>query len=240
MPENKIPDKLNKQVTLFTEKLRKIFSADLVSIILYGSAASGEFVDRHSNLNFLILLKKFNPAAMKEAGKIAGKFNAFEPLFLTAEQINNSTDIFPIEFLDMQENYAVVYGQDVLKNISVDTKNLRFQCEHELRVKLILLRQTYFTSNRNKRLLLYTLIRVFTSTLHILRNILRLKGTIPPYRKELIINAVGELLDIDLSAWQKMLAVKNKKEHLNQAEIESLYIKFMTELEKTVEFVDKL
>jgi len=29
----------------------------LVSVVLYGSAASGEYADNHSNLNFLVILK---------------------------------------------------------------------------------------------------------------------------------------------------------------------------------------
>jgi len=34
---------------------------------------------------------------------------------MTEEYIAKSKDVFPIEFLDMQENYAVIYGKDVLK-----------------------------------------------------------------------------------------------------------------------------
>ena len=54
MPETKIPDKLKKKIALFTDKLKGAYPTDLVSVILYGSAASGEFVDNHSDLNFLI------------------------------------------------------------------------------------------------------------------------------------------------------------------------------------------
>ncbi len=62
------------------------------------------------------------------------------PLFLTEEQINSSTDIFPIEFLDMQENYTVIYGKDVLRDISVDIKNLQkfTKIQKKIRIKISL------------------------------------------------------------------------------------------------------
>jgi len=240
MQETKISDKLKININLFVNKLKGVFCDDLISVILYGSAASGEFVDNRSNLNFLIILKDSAISVLKKGAKIVDKFPTFEPLFLTEDYIRRSTDIFPIEFLDMKENYTVIYGKDLLKDIEVDIKNLRFQCEHELRIKFISLRQLYLKSSKDKRLLLYALLKSFTSALHISRNVLRLKGKTPPYKKDLIITELAKVLSIDVSAWEKILAVKNKKEHLNKAGIDCLFLKFIEELEKTVELVDKL
>jgi len=240
MQETKISDKLKINIGLFVNKLKEGFGDDLVSVILYGSAASGEFIDRRSNLNFLVIVKDPGISTLRKGAKIIGKFPEFEPLFLTEDYINRSTDIFPIEFLDMKENYSVIYGKDALHDINVDTANLRFQCEHELKVKLISLRQLYLKSSRDRRLLLYALLKSFTSSLHILRNVLRLKGITPPYKKEIIIAELAKVLSIDIPVWERLLAVKNKREHLNKDSIDRLFVKFVEELEKTVELVDKL
>jgi len=240
MPEANISDKLKINISLFVNKLKEGFGDGLISVILYGSAASGEFVSRRSNLNFLVILKDPGISVLKNGAKIVGKFPDFEPLFLTEPYINRSTDIFPIEFLDMKENYTVIYGKDALKDINVGTANLRFQCEHELKVKLITLRQLYLKSSRDKRLLLYALLKSFTSSLHILRNVLRLKGITPPYKKELIIAELAKVMPIDVLVWERILAVKNKREHLNKDSIDRLFVKFIEELEKTAELVDRL
>ncbi len=240
MPEANIPDKLNKKITIFADNLKTVYGVDLISLILYGSGASAEFITSQSNLNFLIVLSNLNPNVLKKAGKIINRYPLFEPLFLTENNINCSTDIFPIEFLDMQENYKVIYGKDILKNINVDIKNLRFQCEHELRTKLIALRQLYIKSNTDKRLLLHILLKTFTSTLHILRNVLRLTGKIPPYKKDLIIHELSRILSINVSVWRKILAIKNKNEKIRNADIDCLFTQFMEELDKWVEFVDQL
>ena len=235
-----ITEKIMKSINLFADKLRGVYADDLVSVILYGSAVSAEFVDKHSNLNFLIVLKNTDLDVLYKATDLVRKFPLFQALFLTEKSILSSTDIFPIEFLDMRENYAVIYGKDVLKNIIIDTKNLRFQSEHELRIKIISLRQLFLRFNRNSSVLERALFKSFNSVLHITRNILRLKGKGAPYKKELIINALSEAFPIDRIIWQRILSAKNKEININRIELKDLFIKFVRELEIILELVDKL
>jgi len=162
------------------------------------------------------------------------------PLFLTENYINSSTDIFPIEFLDMQENYLVLYGKDVLQNINVNTGNLRFQCEQELKAKLINLKQLYLRINQDKLALRNLLFKSFTSVLHILRNVLRLKGKNAPYLKQDILKELKSEFQIDINIWEKILAAKTKQIKLKSKDTEELFIKFVRELEIIVEIVDRL
>jgi len=240
MRELKISDKLKNTLQNFNKTLKDIYQDELISLILYGSAASGEFVDKHSNLNALVILRNTDLGILKRASRIINKFRMINPLFLTENYINNSTDIFPIEFLDMQENYLVLYGKDVLKNINVNTSNLRFQCEQELKAKLINLKQLYLRINRDKVALRNLLFKSFTSVLHILRNVLRLKGRKPPYLKQDILKEVKSEFQIDINIWEKILAAKLKQIKLKSKDTEELFIKFVRELEIIVEIVDKL
>ncbi len=240
MQEIKLARIIKKNISSFTQRLKDLYKEELVSIILYGSAASEEFVNKHSNLNFLIVLKDTDFPVLRKAADLARKFPLFEPLFLTESYINSSTDIFPIEFLDMQENYSLIYGRDVLKDIRIDTKNLKFQCEHELKVKLMGLRQFFLKFNKDTRLLERVLFKTFTSALHISRNILRLKGKAAPYKKDQIINELSLNFDLDKTVWQKILNAKNKQIKINKAELENLFIGFTKELEKVVDITDKL
>jgi len=143
MQELKLPDKLGNRLKEFTEGLKEIYQQDLVSLILYGSAASGEYVSKHSNLNILVVLKNTQQNELIKAVKLVKKFGTINPLFLTEDYIASSTDVFPIEFLDMQENYSLLFGKDVLKSINIDISNLRFQCEQELKSKLINLKNDH-------------------------------------------------------------------------------------------------
>lgn len=240
MEELILPDKFKKRIQDFTQSLKDIYQRNLVSLVLYGSAASGEFVSKRSNLNMLAVLENADPQELKKASKLIKKFRTINPLFLTEDYIASSTDVFPIEFLDMQENYFLLYGKDILKNININTSNLRFQCEQELKAKLINLRQAYLRTHGDKTGLGSILFKSFTSILHILRNVLRLKGKRVPYLKREIINEISQQFNIDKTIWEEILAAKNKQVKLGSKEIESLFVDFVRELEKIVEIVDKL
>ena len=238
MRELNLSEKLNKNVQDFISGLKENFGQDLISVILYGSAASGEFVDKHSNLNFLVVLQNTDLATLKKATGLAEKFTHINPLFLTEKYIASSTDIFPIEFLDMQENYLLLSGKDVLKDIDIDLKNLRFQCEQELKAKLLSLRQLYISINKNKTELRLLLLKSFTSILHILRNVLRLKDKIPAYKKDLLLKELAAEFNINLTGWEKILAARLKKTKLSNQETEGLFKDFVEDLEKLVDIVD--
>lgn len=240
MEKLNMSDRIKKNIQNFNRRLKDIYQEGLISVILYGSAVSGEFVNKHSNLNLLVILNNTDLDNLKKAAGIVNKFPMINPLFLTEEYINTSTDIFPIEFLDMRENYLVLYGKDVLKNINIETRNLRFQCEGELKAKLLNLRQLYLRSHNNNVALRSLLFKSFTSILHILRNVLRLKGKQPPYLKKDILRELSSEFKINSEVWEKILSAKNKEARLSNKETEDLFIHFVRELEKIVDIVDKL
>ena len=242
MQELKLAPRPQSALEDFVRKLELVFKNELISVILYGSAASGEFVDRHSNLNLLIVIAYIRIENIKKAARLINKFKfrAIDPLFLSEDYIKSSCDVFPIEFLDMTENYAVLFGKDVLKDIHIDLRNLRFQCEKELKAKLITLRQSYLRFADNRSAVKYLLFRYFTSVTHILRNVIRLKGKKPPYRKSDILHQIAQDCQIEVDAFKKVLAVKNKEIKLGGSEIEPLFVKFTSELEKIVNIVDKI
>ena len=240
MKNLQLPVKINHQITFFIQKLEEAYGQELLSVILYGSAASGEFVAKHSNLNILVVLESTDLLQLKKASRIVKKFKNLSPLFLTEKYILSSTDVFPIEFLDMQENYVVLYGKDILKNIYLDLKNLRFQCEQELRLKLLNLKQLYIRLSDQPAILTESLLKSFTSVLHILRNVLRLKNIKPPYKKEELLKELAKHFKIEAGKWEKILAVKQKKIKTNKAEIEELFITFVNNLEEIIQTVDVL
>jgi len=240
MEQLKIADQYKNILRNLTNSLKDIYPEELLSLTLYGSAVSGEFVDKHSNLNLLIVLKNTDLEVIKKSSKLIRKFKMINALFLTEDYISNSTDVFPIEFLDMQENCFVLYGKDVLKDIQVDIRNLRFQCEQELKAKVLKLRQAYLLLNNNMPELRSLLFMSFTSVLHILRNVLRIKGKKPAYLKHEVIKELVLELKIDIHVWEKILSAKNKKIKLTGREIEQLFVSFVKELESIVTIVDKL
>lgn len=240
MQELKISEKAKGTIQIFIQKLKEIYREDLVSAALYGSAASGEFIDKRSNINLLVILKSADLETLAKASPLIKRLKFISPLFLTEDYVRDSLDTFPIEFLDIQENYSVLYGKDILKGLNIDTRNLRFQCEQELKAKLIILKQSYLRMQGDKLALRDLLFKTFTSIMHILRNLIRLKGKSAPYLKPDIIKDAALEFNIDRGLFEKILAVKSKNVNLGGKDTEELFIAFTKELEKIVGIVDKL
>jgi hypothetical protein len=177
---------------------------------------------------------------LKKSAKAVKRHKYLAPLFLSKEYIFSSTDVFPVEFLDMQENYDVLYGEDILKEIHVDLKNLRFQCEQELKGKLLNLKQLYIRLCDQPANLKEPLFKSFTSILHILRNVLRLKGIQPAYQKEALLKELAQHFKIDLRSWEKILEAKLKKIKIGTTEIAVLFSLLVDNLEKISKDVDAL
>ena len=102
-------------------KLEHAFSDRLVSVILYGSAASPDHPDRFSDLNVLCVLKQVMPRELMEGEPVLKWWREKGhpwPLLMSEDEVHNSADSFPIEFHDMKERRRVLYGLDVIADLT--------------------------------------------------------------------------------------------------------------------------
>lgn len=224
----------------FQKGLKDIYQEKFISLILYGSAVSGGFIDKYSTLNLLVVLENTDLENIVRSSKLLGKFKKINPLFLTEDYILRSLDVFPIEFLDMKENYFLAYGKDVLKNINIDMSNLRFQCEHELKQKLLKLKDLYLKLRSNPAAMRALLFASFTSVLHVSRNLLRIKGLSSSYSREIVIKELGKNFKVNESLWQEILSAKADQERLSPKKIEVLFLSFAKELEVVTNIFDTI
>lgn len=234
-----IADKHKNSLKSFVEELKTIYAQELVSAVLYGSAASGEFVDKHSDINLLVVLKDASLEKMARASECVRKNKNIRALFMSDDYMKASIDVFPVEFLDMKENYTLIYGKDPLKDIKIDITHLRFQCEQELKSKLLKLKHAYIVSKDDKEALKDILFASFTSMLHIMRNALRLRSKTPPYPRSDVIKELSGVFGIDARLWNDILEAKSARVKLDAAHIAGVFEDFVKELEKISDIIDK-
>ena len=133
-----------KQIGDFVERVRNAAGANLKSVVLYGSAAAGNYVPEYSDVNLMCLLGEASFAAITGLAPVVewwAKQKHHAPLLMTEEDLRRGADVFSIEFLDMQGSYRVLWGADPLKGLEIPMNSHRTQVEYELREKVILLRQ---------------------------------------------------------------------------------------------------
>jgi predicted nucleotidyltransferase len=202
---------MEKLLNQLTGKLQAGFGERLVAVVLYGSAAAGDHQAGYSDLNILCVLDRVTSAELKAAEPVfrwwRGQGNP-APLLLGEREVSTSTDCFAIEFHDILERHRILHGRDVLAGLAVDDRNYRAQVEHELRAKLLRLRQkasgVLSDEDHLRRLLLDSL-----STFCVLfRHALRLRGVDPGVKKRDILARAREVFAMDSSPFEQLLDVR--------------------------------
>ena len=143
---NKIEAALNRLVG----DLRAAHGENLASIVLYGSVAAGDHVELHSDHNLLIALHRIALADLRLSQTTLRDWLALGqpmPVYFSVEELSHAADVFPIEFLQMEQARKILYGSDPFELVEISTANLRHQTEYELRTKLIQLRRLYIPAS---------------------------------------------------------------------------------------------
>ena len=147
-----VPEDKKEKIDEFVKRVREAGGPNLESMILFGSAVSGDFHPGMSNLNLFCVLRDCSFAALQALAPVAKWWERQKqppPLCMTRKELERSTDVFTIELLDMQQHHRVLFGEDVVQGLRISMHVHRVQVEYELREKLILLRQQVLLASGN-------------------------------------------------------------------------------------------
>ncbi|MEJ7605403.1 MAG: hypothetical protein WKF37_03855 [Bryobacteraceae bacterium] len=171
---------MEKILSELVERLQKAHQSTLSSVVLYGSGATEEGKDKLSDFNVLCVLKQITPNELMAAEPTFRWWRDLKnpaPLLLSEAEVLHATDCFPIEFHDIKERHRILYGTDLIAGMQVDDSFYRAQVEHEMRAKMLRLRQKAGGVLSDKVVLL-RLMAESTSTFCVLfRHVLRLSGS---------------------------------------------------------------
>jgi len=233
---------MQQKLEQLVERLRQAHGQDLVSVILYGSAATGDHHGEFSDLNTLCVLTQVTPAELGASEPVFKWWRTDgnpEPLLLSAEEVRTSTDCFPIEFHDMQERRKVLFGQDVIADLAIDKAFYRAQVEHELRAKLLRLRQKAAGVLGDKSALLRLMIESVSTFFVLSRHALLLTWISAGWQKREIARKLTSI-GVDASPFDTLLDLREKKKQSGDVQPESLFGSYLKQIEAVVEHVDRL
>jgi predicted nucleotidyltransferase len=232
---------MEQKLEELVERLRGAHGERLVSVILYGSAASSDYHGEFSDLNVLCVLTRVTPVELGASEPIFKWWRDGNPtpLLLSEEEVRTSTDCFPIEFHDMQERRRVLFGQDVIEKLEIDKTFYRAQVEHELRAKLLRLRQKAAGILADKQGLLRLMIDSVSNFLVLARHALLLSGIAAGSEKrEVARNLAG--IQVDASPFDTLLDLRERKKKTGDVDVESLFASYLKQIETLVAHVDHL
>jgi predicted nucleotidyltransferase len=213
------------------------------SVYLVGSALTEDYDRKTSDINSVIVLQKMNLAFLEflaPMGKKYGKKKIAAPLIMTPEYANNSLDVFPIEFLNIKLLHHTIFGEDIFLNTAVKKSDLRYQCERELKVKLIGLRQGYISASGDQEILAQGFAESFAGYMPLFKAIIVLHDKLPPNSNKEVLSDLEDLTGIRLDVFAQVLKMKKRKTNPSIDRLKVVFKEYYDVVEKLGKLTDAI
>jgi predicted nucleotidyltransferase len=189
----------------FLNALKAALDQHLSSLVLFGSMASSEFREIHSDVNLLVVL---NQVSGDEIAALAGPLHRWlkrghvAPLVLSATELPAVARDHPIEFLDILDHHRILFGSDVLAGLTVDRRYLRAQCEHDLSLLVLKVRQGLAAAGGDKTKQRSLVTQSLPSAMALFRAAVRLEEDVPKLSKIDAVQRLAAKVELDTSKLQ--------------------------------------
>lgn len=234
---------MQKVLNQLVERLQKAHGERLVSVVLYGSAASGDHHGRYSDINILCVLAGITPQELGHSEPIFRWWRGLEnpaPLLLSNHEVRTATDCFAMEFHDIKSRHRILYGEDVVASLAIDDSFYRAQVEYELRSALLRLRQKASGLLSEKDLLRRLLIDSISTFCVLFRHALVLHGEEPKFLKREVIDLARQKFGIRTEPFDRILDVREERAKPRELEPLPVFEQYLKEISVVIDAVDAL
>ena len=237
--------KINKPEDIFAEitaDFQNALGGELVSLILYGSAATGHYMPGKSDVNFLIILTE---AGLNDLERVIAAVRKWRKkrvaaVFMSQTYITSSVDAYPVEFLNMKLNHRLLFGTDVLTGLTFHTGDLRLQLERELKGKLFHLRQGFLECAGKEKGLRQLINRSLGDFVPLFKALLFLKSyEIPAGRREVIMS-LSQAYSINSAVLLRCIDLREGKCRFSAGEVKQLFKSYSGEIAALSTLIDRI
>jgi hypothetical protein len=232
---------MRNKLNQFVEALKMAMGDDLQAVVLYGPACDSSRIVSAQEVQVMILCKELKTAQLDALIKPVNRWmrqNYPMPKLFTPDRLMKSTDVFPIECLELSTRYEVLYGEDLISGIEVSKANLRLQLETEFKGKLLQLRESYVLLKGSPK----ALARVMTVSLStfesLFRALLILLQDEAPENLVSMIPLLDEKFSIDTQVLNTIEALRTEPKSFQKDEIIDLFVRYLKALEDISDAVD--
>lgn len=233
---------LEATLTQFAYELHELLSDRLVAIVLYGSAAGENFVPGSSDLNTAIVVQRMEFAVLKELHPhmISWHKRGFAvPLIVDRNFLQHSRDVFPMEYLDIQEQHRTLWGEDIFGSLTIEGEHLRFLAEHEVRSRLLRLQALYLERAGEPLRLRQILLDSLKTFLTLMRHLLRLqgKGGVQNYAE--VLSLFEQHFQLSFPEMHRLIAIRQGKDWPHEPATE-FFREYLEDVQRFVTLIDGL
>jgi predicted nucleotidyltransferase len=233
---------MEAKLSELVERLKSATRTNLKAVVLYGSAVTGEFQEKHSDLNILCVLERAGAAELERLHPAAEWWTHAghpAPLLFTLEELRRSSDIFAIELLDIKWRHRMLYGDDFFEHFEVPLDLHRLQVERELRTDWLRLREAILVAPLEKKAHLGIMLASVSAFCALFRHALLALGQAMPENKRAAVDAIAALSGADPSAFHAILDLREGKRKESQIDIEAALHTYLEFVEVITADVDR-
>lgn len=232
-------DRLNELV----KRLSEAHGDNLKSVVLYGQAAASDGLGENEPKKILVVLARIMPGDLKAAHSVAEDWSQHGnplPVYFTSAEIKDSSDVFPIEFIDMSHIRRILYGEDPFASLEIPTFNLRHQLEYELRGKLLRLRSLYIKVHTNPNRLAALMADSLDSFIVLFRHVITMLGREAPVDKREVVTTLVGLLSLNKPVFARIFDYAADEEVWLETETNETFASYLEQIEIVIDAINHL
>ena len=114
MDDLALPPDVSQGLAEFVDSAKSALGPDLVSVVLFGSAAEGR-LRATSDVNLILVLARFDAArvdALREPLRTARALINLSTMLIVESEITGAAEAFAVKFADIRERHKVLWGKD--------------------------------------------------------------------------------------------------------------------------------
>ena len=235
-----VSDAVRKELSSFCDRVKDVLGEDLVSIILYGPIAKG--VSSSAHVSVMLVVGDVSANGLSRISQFVRrktKEYRMSVMVVTEIEIERSTDVFPIKFLDMQNFHVVLHGKSVFDEVLVGGDNLRLRCEQQARNTLLRLRSQFvYRSDDADRLrtVLSSATTAFLTTLNAF--FFLVNGSFRASEAE-IATVAKDMLKLDSDVLLEVVEIKNSGTRVDADKVRGMLELLMAAVGRGVDIMDR-
>ncbi|WP_437572693.1 nucleotidyltransferase domain-containing protein [Sorangium sp. So ce542] len=203
---SRLPAPVQARLVELKDSLERALGDRLACLLVYGSAARGGYRDGQSDVDLMVVLEEASREsldAIANALRLARYAARIEAMILTAAEIPQAADVFPLLYDDIRRCHVLLSGRDPFSALVIDGKNRRLRVEQELREAQIRLRRAVVDGMGSDDALRGAVLRKVKQIRGPLHALLGLRGIDGDDDLGAVLAGAGKLLGLDVAPLQR-------------------------------------
>ncbi|HOS40951.1 MAG TPA: hypothetical protein PLG31_14545 [Spirochaetota bacterium] len=224
-----VPPAVKTDLSRFIQELITLYREDLHSITAFGSSVRGEYREKTSDLNLLVVYHDLEIADLARVAEVARRWQRkrnFAPRFLSKRNLVDTARYFQVDVLHLKHTSALLFGHDILGGLPESLPDMRWQIAHETKKIRMRLKQQFWRTAGDRAAMAAVIARRSSSLVSLLRATLYLAERQYHETPWQVIDAASRNLGIDAGALERLLALKHAARP-NTAELNEAFTALM-------------